>query len=108
MFSTYVLVPQAFGFFGGAVQDSLAFRAQWHFDGGGNPLADRDARFNFFPDRLDRTLLAQKPVGQRLVFAHQSEQQMLGLDVRTPILAGLVPGKENHASRFFCVSFEHD
>src|SRR5215472_10911375 len=107
MFGADVLVPEAFRLFGCHIEDALALRAQRHFDGGGNSLADGDARLNFFPDGLDRTLLAQEAVGQRLVLAHQAEKQVFGLDVRASVLAGFVPGKKNDATRFLCVSFEH-
>ncbi len=107
MFGPHVLVAQPLRFFRGAVQDALALRAQRHFHRRGNPLADRDARLDLFSNGFDRTLLPQESVGERLVFPHQSQQQMLGLDVRAPILAGLVPGKENYPSCFFCISFKH-
>src|SRR4029077_3568297 len=70
-------------------------------------LANRDARFNLFANGLDRALLPQKSVRQRLVLAHQAEQQMLGLDVRAAILAGFVPRKKYDASRLFRIPFEH-
>jgi len=55
---------------------------------------DGDTGFNFFSDGFDRALLPQESICQRFVLAHQAEQQMLRLDVRTPILAGFVPGKK--------------
>jgi hypothetical protein len=51
--------------------------------------------------------LPQEAIGQGFVLAHQAEQQMLGLDVRAAILAGFVSRKENNASCFFCIAFEH-
>jgi len=103
-----VLVAQALRFFRRHVQDALAFRAQRHFHRSGNALADGDTGFNFFSDGFDRALLPQESICQRFVLAHQAEQQMLRLNVRTSILAGFVPGKKDDASRFFCISFEHD
>src|SRR5258708_3942813 len=50
---------------------------------------------------------AQKTIGQGLVFAEQSEQQMFGLNVRRTELAGLVPRKEDDAPGFFRVAFKH-
>src|SRR5262249_47824295 len=45
--------------------------------------------------------------GERLVFAHQAEQQMLGLDGGRAKLRGFVTSKENYPARFFSVAFEH-
>ena len=81
--------------------------AQRHFHRRGNAFADGDARFDLFADGFDGAVLTQETVGERLVFPHQSEQQMLGLDVRASVLAGLVPREKYDASRFFCVSFKH-
>jgi len=50
---------------------------------------------------------AQKAIGQGLVLAQQSEQQVFGLNVRRSKLAGLVARKENDAPRFLRITFEH-
>jgi hypothetical protein len=42
----------------------------------------------------------QEPVRQRLVFAQQPEQQMLGFDVRAAELAGLIPREEDDPRAF--------
>ena len=102
-----VLVPEPFGLFRGHVQDALALSAERDFDGGGDAFANRDAGLDLFPDRFDRTLLPQETVGQGLILAHQSEQQMFGLDVRAAVLAGFVSCEKYDATRFFCVAFEH-
>ncbi len=108
MLCSHMLVAQALRLFRGHVQDALALRAQRHFHRGGNPLANRNARFNLFPNGFDGALLPQETVGQRFVFPHQTQQEVLGLDVRAAVLAGLVPGEKYDAPRLLCVSFEHD
>ena len=50
---------------------------------------------------------AQKAVGQRLVLAQQSEQQVLGLDIRRAELAGLVPREEDYTTCLLRIAFEH-
>src|ERR1700674_1352072 len=50
---------------------------------------------------------AQKTIGQGLVFAEQSEQQVFGLNIRRPELAGFVPRKKDYAPGFLRVAFEH-
>lgn len=42
-----------------------------------------------------------------MVFAKQSEQQVLRLDEGTSVLAGFVAGKENDAAGFLCVALKH-
>ncbi len=108
MLGADVLHAEALGFFAGHIQDALAFRAERYFDRSRNALADGDASFDLFADRFNRALLTQESIGQCFVLAHQAEQQVLGLDVRASVLAGLISCKENNASRFFCIAFEHD
>src|SRR6476659_6726216 len=50
---------------------------------------------------------AQKAVGQCLVFAQQTQQQVLRLDVRRTKLAGLVSCKEDDAPGFLGIPLEH-
>src|ERR1700680_4674810 len=50
---------------------------------------------------------AQKTIGQGLVFAEQSEQQVFGLNIGRPELAGFVPRKKDYAPGFLRVAFEH-
>src|SRR6266436_5347131 len=107
MLGSDVFVAEPLGFFRRHIKDALALRAERHFDGRRDALAYRDARFDLFAYRFDRALLAEETVGQRLVLAHQAEQQMLRLDVRAAILAGFVPRKKYDASRFLCITFEH-
>src|SRR5208283_5629663 len=106
MLCSHVLMAQALRFLRRHIQDALALRAQGHFHGRGNALANGDARFDLFANGFDGALLAQEPVGKRLVFAHQTQQEVLGLDVRATVLAGLVPGEKYDAPGFLCVSFE--
>src|SRR5712691_6110469 len=107
MLGADVLVAEALRFFRRHIQDALALRAERHFDGSRDALANSDAAFDLFAYRFDRALLAQETVGQGFVLAHQAEQQVLRLDVRAAILAGFVPRKKYNASCFFRIPFEH-
>jgi hypothetical protein len=51
---------------------------------------------------------AEEAVGQRLVFAQQSEQKMFRFDRWRAQLAGFVPREEDHAPGFFRIPLEHD
>src|SRR5580693_1960413 len=62
---------------------------------------------DLFPDRFHRRMRAQETIGQGLVFAQQSEQQVFSLNIRRAELAGLVPRKEDNAPGFLCIAFEH-
>src|SRR6266511_1520772 len=53
-------------------------------------------------------MVAQESVRQILVFADQTEQQMLGFNSRTAELTGFVASEEDHPPCSFSVSFEHN
>src|SRR5690349_8076212 len=89
-------------------EDVLGFRRERQFDRGGDLLTQKRASFDLLTNRLNRNLRArEKPSGQRFVLAHQSQQQVFGLDCRSAELRSLVTCEENNPSRFFCVAFEH-
>src|SRR5579859_5374502 len=52
-------------------------------------------------------MIAQKAIGQRLVFAQQAQQKVLRLNVRRAELAGLITGEEDYAPCFLCIPLEH-
>ena len=107
MLGADVPVPEALGFFRGEIQDAFGFLAERHFHGRGDALANGDALFDLLADGFDRAVRTQETIGQRLVLAHQAEQQMLGLDVRGTVLAGFVARKKYDASCLLCVAFKH-
>jgi len=73
MLGADVLVPEALGFFRRHIKDAFALRAEGHFDGGRDALADGDTGFDLFAYGLDRALLAEETVGQGFVLTHQAE-----------------------------------
>src|SRR3979490_2676645 len=73
----------------------------------GNLFPNSGVTFNLFPDRLHRGMRAQKTIGQGLVFTQESEQQVFGLNIRRPELAGFVPRKEDYTPGFFRLAFKH-
>src|SRR5438270_1955882 len=52
-------------------------------------------------------MIAQKAVGQRLVFTQQAQQQVLRFNVRRAELAGLISGEEDYAPCFLCIPLKH-
>src|SRR4051794_41079370 len=107
MLGANVFVREAFGFLGGKCQHALALVAEWKINAGGNFFPYRGVAFDLFSDRLHRRMLAEEAIGERLVLAQESEQQVLRLDVRGPELTRLIAREEDHASRFFGIPFEH-
>ena len=107
MLSSNVLVREPLSFFSGIRQHALAFVRERQVNRGGNFFADGGVAFDLLADRFHRGMRAQEAVGQRLVFAQESQQQVLGLNVRRTKLAGLVPSEEDHSSRLLRVSLKH-
>src|SRR6266568_3564105 len=50
----------------------------------------------------------QQSPGQSFIFAQESQQQVLRLNVRRPNLTGLIPREEDHAPCFLSVTFKHN
>src|SRR5450756_2073158 len=61
----------------------------------------------FKPAYLPHPMRTQEPVDDSCVFAQKSQQQVLRLYVRRTELTGLVARKEDDASCFLRVAFEH-
>src|SRR6185369_3263616 len=100
MLGAYMFVRQALRFFGGKRQHALALIAEWKVNAGGNLFPNSGVALDLFSDRLHRRMLAEEAIGESLVLAQKTEQQVLRLDVRGTELTRLIARKENHASRF--------
>ena len=107
MLGADVLVAEALGLFGGIGKHALALVRKRQVNGGGDFFADGSVRFNLLADRVHRGVRAQEAVGQRLIFAQEAKQQVLGLDIRRAELAGLIPREEDHAPCLLRIAFEH-
>jgi hypothetical protein len=107
MLGANVFVRKPFRLFRGIGQHALAFIAQGQIDRSRDLLPDRGVAFDLFADRFHRRMGAQETVGQGLIFAQQSEQQVLGLNIRRPELAGLVARKKDDAPGFLRIAFKH-
>src|ERR1700737_2264152 len=107
MLGAHVFYAKAFRFLASHIKDALAFGTKRNLNGRRDALANGDARFDLFADGLDGPLLPQEAIGQGFILAHQTEQEVLGLDVGTAVLTGLISGKENYATCFFGIAFEH-
>src|ERR1700722_8012672 len=50
----------------------------------------------------------QESIGQGFVFAQQPQQQVFGLYIRRPELAGFIARKKDYAPRFLRIAFKHN
>ena len=108
MLGSNVLVRKALSLLGSVSQNPPALVAQREIDRGRELLPDSNVSFNLLADGLDRGIRTQEPVGEKsFVFAQKSQQQVLRLYVRRTELTGLVARKEDDASCFLRVVFEH-
>ena len=107
MLGADVLVRKPFRFFGGIGQHPLAFVAQRQVHRGRDLLPDRGVPFDLLADGFHRGMRAQEAVGQGFVFAQQSQQQVLRLNIRRPELAGFIARKKDDAPCFFRIAFKH-
>src|SRR5277367_3414077 len=107
MFRTHVFVAQALCFLGREIQYALALLAQRNFHRSRDAFTHGDARLDFLADGFDRAMRAQETVGERLILAQKSQQQMLRLDVRAAVLARFVPCEKDYAPSLFCIAFKH-
>src|SRR5205807_5371442 len=70
-------------------------------------LTNRGSTLNFLANTLDRRVISQEAIGQVLILADQTQQQVLGLDRGAAKLAGFVASEEYDPPGSFSVSFEH-
>src|SRR6266550_9522082 len=107
MLRANVPVAKPFGLFCAVRQYPFRFVAERKVNRGRNLVPDDTALLNLLSDRFHRTVRPQKPSTQRLVFAQQSQKQVLGLNIRRAELRSLIATKENHAPGFFGISLKH-
>ena len=91
------------------MKDALGFRRERQFNRSRNAFAQQRAAFDLATNCFDGDLRArEKAAGERLVLAHQAQQQVLRLDGGRAELRRFVTSKENYAARFFSIAFEHE
>ena len=102
-----MFVREALRLFRREGKHALALLAQRQVNRSRDFLARRRSSLNLFTDGLNRSVGAQKTVRQRLIFAQQSQQQVLGFDIGTAELAGFVTGEKDHATCLFRIPLKH-
>jgi len=107
MLGSNVLVRKALSLLGSVIQNPHALGAQREIARGRDPLRDGNVSLNPLADGLDRGMTTQEPEDESFVFAHKSQQQVLGFYGRTE-LTGLVTRKEDDAPCYLRVPFKHE
>src|SRR5688572_23883993 len=90
-------------------KDFLSFRRQVQFGGLRYPVAKNDTLFDIPADCIDSKICSKGEEARRdgLVFAHQSEQDMLRRNGWRAILQCFVACEKNDPTRAFRIAFEH-
>ena len=107
VFGADVLMGEPLRFLGGIGQNPLAFIAEREVDRCGDLFPDRGVSFDLLADRFDRGMRAQETIGQSLVFAQKSQQQVLRLNIGRTELTGLIAREKNDAPGLLCITFKH-
>jgi hypothetical protein len=102
-----VLVIQPLSFLSPVRQYTLTLVAEWQIYRRGNLLPHGGVPLDLLPDRFHGGVRSQKAIGESLILAQQTEQQVLSLDIRAAELAGLVSSEKNDSSRFLGIPFKH-
>ena len=107
MFGTDVPVIEPFGFLGRIGENALTFIRKRKIDRRRDFFPNRGSPFNFLTNAFNRRMISQETIGQVLVFADQTQEQMFCLDGRASELTSFVASEENNPPCSFSVSFEH-
>src|SRR5437762_13922074 len=90
MFGADVPMIETLSFFGGVCKNALTFVRKRQVDRCRNFLTNRRSTFDFLANALNRRMISQETVGQILILADQTQQQVLSLNRGAAELAGFV------------------
>src|SRR5947209_19840192 len=107
MLGADVLVREPLRFLRGIGQHPLALVAEREINRSRNLFADGGVALDLFADGFHRRMRTQKAIGESFVFAQESQQQMLGLDIGRPKLARLIAREEDYPPCLLGISFKH-
>ncbi len=103
-----VAIAEPLGLFGGEGQHAFGLARKRQVDLRGDAVAHDRPIFYLLTDQFDVGVRAmEEPRGEVFVLTDQSQQDVFGFDLGRAELACFVAGKENYATRFFRISFEH-
>src|SRR5438270_1098132 len=107
MLGADVLVREPLRLFRGIGQHALALVAEREINRSRNFFADGGVALDLFANGFHRRMRTQKAIGESFVFAQESQQQMLGLDIGRPKLARLITREEDYPPCLLGISFKH-
>ena len=108
MFGAHVVVQQAIRFLRGELENLFRRRAERQVVPARGRLPAGRPAFDRPPHLVRRDASALEDAGRKTFpLAHQSQQQMFGLDRRASGPAGLVTGEKEDAPGSFGVALEH-
>src|SRR4051794_3479481 len=102
-----MLVRKARGFFRRISKHTFPFVAERQVHGRGNFFVHNPEIFYLFMDSFYLALTAQETIGERFILTQQTEQKVLGLNIRAAKLAGLISGKKDYAPGLLSIFFKH-
>jgi hypothetical protein len=80
---------------------------KWQVNGSRYLFTNGRAYFDFLAKAFNGRDTAKKAIGEILVFADETQQEVFGFNRRTAELGGFVAGKEYDAPRSLGVSLKH-
>src|SRR5215468_7214657 len=106
VFGADMLVRERISFLGRVGKSTSAFVAEGQVNRGRGWRSSHGVLLDLLANTAE-SFAAQESCGQRLVFAQQAEQKMLGLNVGTAELRCLITAKEDDAPGFLGESLKH-
>src|SRR5207244_6680796 len=103
-----VAVTKPLRLFGSVGKDAFTFVRKRKIDRRRDFLSNRGSTFDLLPNAFDRRMISKETISQILIFADQSEKQMLGFDRCAPELASFIACEEYDPSCSLVISFEHN
>src|SRR5438552_13094182 len=108
MFCADVPVIQTLRLFGSVGKDTFTFVRKRKIDRRRDFLANRGSTFDLLPNTFDRRMISKETIRQILIFADQSEKQMIGFDRRAPEMASFIAGEAYDRSCSVSIAFKHN
>src|SRR5579863_4624506 len=102
-----MLVGEPLRLFRRVSQNPLALLAERQVNRRRYLLTKGRAAFNLLADRFNRSVGAEKAVGQSLVFAQKAQQEVFRFNIRASELAGFITGEEDDAAGLLGIPFKH-
>ena len=105
--ATDVFVIEPFSLFRSISEHAFALVAERKVYAGRDLLTNRSVTFDLLANGFYGGVRTKEPVGQRLIFTQQSQEQVFSFNVWTAKLARLIPREEDNPPSLLRVSLKH-